>query len=84
MNHRAAGLQSEHATADAIDITGFVPADERNVTVARDWEGGQAPPRGLAVRDGACSFVDVVLSPDDNEAHRNRFYCDMGASRTCR
>ena len=86
INHRTAGRRSEHATANAIDIAGFVLADGQEVTVARDWKGDR--PRHAAflraVRDGACSFFDVVLSPDYNEAHRDHFHFDMGASRTCR
>lgn len=66
INHRTAGRRSEHATANAIDIAGFILADGQSVIVARDWEGDR--PRHAAflrtVRDGACSFFDVVLSPE--------------------
>jgi hypothetical protein len=86
INHRAAGRRSEHATANAIDIAGFVLADGQQVTVRRDWMGGD--PRHAAflrdVRDGACAFFDVVLSPDYNEAHHDHFHFDMGAYRACR
>jgi hypothetical protein len=86
INHRAVGRRSEHATANAIDIAGFVQADGQEITVRRDWNGSD-PRRAAflrAVRDGACSFFDVVLSPDYNEAHRDHFHFDMGAFRTCR
>jgi len=86
INHRAIGRRSEHATANAIDIAGFVLADGQEVTVRRDWEGSD-PRRAAflrAVRDGACSVFDVVLSPEYNEAHRDHFHFDMGAYRTCR
>ena len=86
INHREAGRRSQHATANAIDIAAFVLADGRQVSVEADWAGGD-PGRASflrAVRDGACRFFDVVLSPDYNEAHRDHFHFDMGPSRACR
>lgn len=86
INHREAGRRSEHATANAIDISGFVLADGQQISLEKDWEGGD--PRRTAflraVRDGACRFFDVVLSPDYNEAHRDHFHLDMGRYRACR
>lgn len=86
INHRAEGRRSEHATANAIDIAAFVLADGQEVTVRRDWSGGD-PRRAAflrAVRNGACEFFDVVLSPDYNEAHQDHFHFDMGSYRACR
>jgi len=86
INHRAGGRRSEHATANAIDIAGFVLADGRQITLEKDWR--KADPRRsaflLALRDGACGFFDVVLSPDYNEAHHDHFHFDMGPYRACR
>ena len=83
--HRDSGRRSEHATANAIDIAGFVLAHGRQVMVERDWSGDPAKAAFLrAVRDGACRFFDVVLSPDYNEAHRDHFHFDIGRFRTCR
>jgi hypothetical protein len=86
INHREEGRRSEHATANAIDISGFVLADGQQISLEKDWEGND--PRRTAflraVRDGACRFFDVVLSPDYNEAHRDHFHFDMGRSRACR
>ncbi|SCY67211.1 Extensin-like protein C-terminus [Microvirga guangxiensis] len=86
INHRAQGRRSEHATANAIDIAGFVLADGREVDVKRDWEGEDQRRAAFlrAVRDGACRFFDVVLSPDYNEAHHDHFHFDMGSYRACR
>ncbi|MCG7391764.1 extensin family protein [Microvirga sp. ACRRW] len=86
INHRDQGRRSEHATANAIDIAAFVLADGRQVTVRRDWEGGDQRHAAFlrAVRDGACTFFDVVLSPDYNEAHHDHFHFDMGSYRACR
>jgi len=86
INHRADGRRSEHAIANAIDISGFVLTDGQRITLKDDWSG--ADPRKAAflktVRDGACEIFNVVLSPDYNEAHRDHFHFDMGRHRACR
>jgi hypothetical protein len=86
VNHRAGGRRSEHATANAIDIAGFVLADGQQITVKDDWAGANARRSAFlrALRDGACEFFDVVLSPDYNEAHHDHFHFDMGSYRACR
>jgi hypothetical protein len=86
INHGTGGRRSEHATANAIDLSSFLLADGTRVTVQNDWKGAN-PQRSAfleAIRDGACGIFDVVLSPDYNEAHRNHFHLDMGSSRACR
>lgn len=75
---RSAGDFSEHATADAIDISGFVLADGRRVTLLADWNGDAKDARFLRdVRDGACDLFSTVLSPDYNAAHRDHFHLDQ-------
>ncbi|WP_134496607.1 extensin family protein [Microvirga pakistanensis] len=50
-----------------------------------ETEAGPATRPSLrAVPGEACFFFDVVLSPDDNEAHRDYCHFDMGAYRACR
>ncbi len=86
INHRETGRRSEHATANAIDLSGFVLADGQQISLQDDWTG-KDPRRAAflrAVRDGACGFFDVVLSPDYNEAHRDHLHLDMGRYRACR
>jgi hypothetical protein len=85
INHRVDGRRSEHATANALDVTGFVISDGTRVMVLQDWREGT--PKSAFLRDlraGACRFFDVVLSPDFNEAHRDHFHLDMGRFRACR
>jgi hypothetical protein len=86
INHQAGGRRSEHATANAIDLAGFVLANGQQITVKGDWSGGDRRREAFlrALRDGACRFFDVVLSPDYNEAHHNHFHFDMGSYRACR
>lgn len=72
------GGWSEHATADAIDIAGFVLADGRRISVVSYWQGSEAE-RGFLrdVRDGACDLFATVLSPDYNAAHADHFHLDQ-------
>ncbi len=75
---------SEHATANAFDISGFVLAGGRSMSVRRNWNQGGAPSQFLRdVRLGACSLFNLVLSPDYNEAHADHFHVDMGLFRGC-
>ncbi|MHA6723421.1 extensin-like domain-containing protein [Sphingomonas sp. RS2018] len=81
MYGRSAGDWSQHATADAIDIAGFVLADGTRISVVRDWdaEGKDAGKAAFLrdVRDGACDVFTTVLSPDYNAAHRDHFHLDQ-------
>ena len=81
---RTGAALSRHATADAVDIAGFVLANGARIRVidgwgARDREGGFL----RAVRDGACRVFDGVLSPEYNAAHRDLHF-DRGGWRVCR
>ena len=79
------GPRSEHATANAIDITGFTLANGRHVTVAHDWNAGTPEGRFLALaRADACRFFNAVLSPDYNALHHDHFHLDLGFWRACR
>jgi hypothetical protein len=79
--------RSEHATANALDIAGFVLADGTTISVAGDWPRGPSDRRGRFLRtvhDGACGLWNVVLGPEYNAAHRDHFHFDRGRSRACR
>lgn len=74
---RSSGDFSQHATADAIDIAGFVFADGSRVTVLGDWSDPGPKASFLRdVRDGACDLFATTLSPDYNAAHRDHFHLD--------
>jgi hypothetical protein len=75
---RDEGGWSEHATADAIDISAFVLTDGRRITVLRDWaDAGDEALFLRAVRDGACTLFATVLSPDYNKQHRDHLHLDQ-------
>lgn len=86
INHAASGRRSRHATADAIDVSGFVLADGRRITLAADWESREPARQAFlrAARDAACRWFDVTLSPFYNALHRDHFHLDMGGWRACR
>jgi hypothetical protein len=76
---------SEHARANAIDISGFILADGRRVTVEGGWNG-QGDERAFlrSVRAAACQQFQTVLSPDYNAAHYNHLHFDLGRGPYCR
>lgn len=69
---------SEHATGNAIDISAFVLADGRRISVLRDWDEGGDKARFLRrIRDDACGVFATTLSPDFNAAHADHFHFDQ-------
>lgn len=85
INGATAGRRSQHATANAIDISGFVLLDGRSVSVLADWEGETEESRFLhAVHKRACGLFNTVLGPEYNDLHADHFHFDMGRLRACR
>lgn len=79
------GPRSQHATADALDVAGFMLQDGRRISVAAHWGGADDRARFLhRVHDEACGIFDGVLGPDYNAAHRDHFHLDRGPFRVCR
>lgn len=80
---------SEHAFANAWDVSGFELDDGRMISVLSDWNGtGQGAPMRAAflreTRRSACKLFRVTLSPDYNAAHKDHLHLDMGPSGSCR
>jgi hypothetical protein len=79
------GRMSSHATANAIDITGFDLLDGRRLRLTADWVGDDADARFLrAARDTACDWFRVTLSPDYNALHVDHFHLQSTGSGLCR
>ncbi len=85
-NGNDSGQWSEHAFANAWDITGFELSDGRVISVQKDWKSKDKARRKFlhAARDKACKIFRVTLSPDFNAAHHDHFHVDMGPTTTCR
>ncbi len=77
--------RSEHATANAVDIGGFMLADGRRVAVQSGWYGAQDEQQfWRTVRAAGCKRFQTVLSPDYNAAHHDHLHFDMGRGPFCR
>lgn len=76
---------STHATADAIDVSGFGFADGRRITLLQHW-GGQGPEAAFlrAARDGACEWFNLTLSPYYNSLHADHFHLQSRGWGLCR
>ena len=78
-------IRSEHASANALDISGFTLAGGRQIGVASHWKGTGVEARFLrAVHERACRYFHVVLGPDYNAAHHNHFHLDRGLFWRCK
>ena len=81
---------SEHAFANAWDVTGFTLTDGTVISVLKDWDITYDKSRHdkaqflHRARDRACRLFQVTLSPDYNAAHKDHFHFDMGPYSSCR
>ncbi|MEZ5952770.1 MAG: extensin family protein [Hyphomonas sp.] len=83
-NIAGSGRLSEHAAANAIDISGFRLKDGRLIDVKSFWGKGGKEDRFLhRLHSGACDLFSVTLGPDYNAAHKDHFHMDMGSGRAC-
>ena len=76
---------SEHASANALDVSAFRLADGRRITVLTDW--GQDTPAGRflsEIHKGSCRYFRVAIGPAYNGAHKNHFHFDRGRWHACR
>lgn len=74
--------RSAHATARAIDVSAFVLADGRRISVLAGWSGGSAQERRFLrlVHASACKRFGTVLGPDYNAAHRDHLHLEAGSA----
>lgn len=77
--------RSQHASANAIDISGFRLEDGSRISLLADWGKDTKKGRFLtAVRNGSCDIFRGVLGPEYNAAHADHFHLDMGRYNICR
>jgi hypothetical protein len=82
---RGRSSMSEHATANAFDISGFRTASGKLITVKDDWRKATKEGKFLRIaHDGLCDWFNLTLSPDYNADHADHFHVDMGWWRSCR
>lgn len=80
-----AGRMSTHATANAIDISGFVLADGTRVSLLRDWKGESAKASFLRRANAtACQWFRVTLGPEYNRLHADHFHLQHTGFGLCR
>src|SRR3546814_6474674 len=59
--------QSEHSTANAIDISAFILADGTRIALINDWEPGDRRSEFLHdVRDETCGLFSTVLRSEEH------------------
>ncbi|HYI47190.1 MAG TPA: extensin family protein [Allosphingosinicella sp.] len=85
-NSRRGAVLSEHAFANAVDVSGFVLADGRRITVEQGWNGEDERVRRFlrAVHQGGCRRFNITISPDADADHYNHLHFDMGRGPYCR
>ena len=78
--------RSSHALAAAIDVSGFVLADGRRITLIEDWEGGTPAEREFlrVVHKSACKRFGTVLGPEYDRAHADHFHLEGTDPSYCR
>ena len=86
VNGARSGRLSEHAFANAVDVSAFVLADGRRITVQEGWNGGDERTRRFlrAIHQGGCRRFAIGLGPDANAYHYNHMHFDMGRGPYCR
>ena len=84
MRRTAFGTLSQHAFANALDISAFVLEDGRRIAIGEAWNGdGRDAAFLAAVARRACGVFRVVLTPDYDRWHAGHMHFDMGPSRRC-
>jgi hypothetical protein len=82
---RRGTTMSEHATANAFDISGFRLKSGKIISVLKDWRDTGARGDFLhRVHEGLCQHFNLTLSPEYNADHKDHFHVDMGLWRRCR
>lgn len=75
---------SQHATANAVDISGLLLEDGTRLSVKRDWGKGRKGALLQAVQDAGCTRFRTGLGPGYNALHADHFHFDQGRFSTCR
>ncbi len=84
-NISGSSRRSQHAYANAIDISGFILKDGDSISILRDWNKNDNKSAFLKdVHKQSCQIFSGVLGPNYNAAHRDHFHLDLGPYKICR
>lgn len=85
-NVAGSSRRSAHATANAIDVSGFVLADGRRITVAGNWNDQSPKVRRFftAIHTSACKRFGTVLGPAYNAAHKDHLHLELSGRAYCK
>ena len=77
---------SGHAIANAVDVSAFVLADGRRISVQQDWRDADDQVRRFfaTIHASACKRFGTVLSPDYNAAHHDHLHLEDDHQSFCR
>jgi len=74
-NNKRGAKMSEHAYANALDVSAFRLASGRTVSVLSGWRGGADEALFLrSVHKSACGRFKTVIGPDGDRYHRDHFH----------
>ena len=78
--------RSAHATGNAVDISGFVLADGRRITIAGNWadKSPQVQRFFTTIHASACKRFGTVLSPAYDAAHYDHLHLEMSGRSFCK
>lgn len=79
------GRMSSHATADSIDISGFVLEDGTRLSLLKDWNGELKKAAFLREANAtACTWFRLTLGPNYNRLHADHFHLQHTGFGLCR
>lgn len=82
--HRPDARRSEHATAEALDISAFRLANGERVTILHGWRSTKTQPWLQVLLTASCGYYGNGLGPEYNAAHANHFHLGMRGFGLCR
>lgn len=86
VNSQPGARLSEHAFANAVDVSAFLLADGRRVTVAQGWNSDDSGVRNFLrdIHQAGCRRFAIGLGPEADAFHYNHLHFDLGRGPYCR
>ena len=77
---------SGHGLANAVDVSAFILADGRRISVKDSWRSGDGDVQRFwkLIHASACKRFGTVLSPDYNAAHHDHLHLEDDRKAFCR